>query len=85
MTRIMTCADVYVSLNALAHTHRVLKLARTCMRLCDFMAFTTSEYLETYTCVLCKDYLLETPRQAPCGERLCSPCWREKRNRYNII
>ena len=37
--------------------------------------------LECYTCVLCKEYLVETPRQAPCGERLCSPCWREQQSR----
>lgn len=37
--------------------------------------------LECYTCVLCKEYLVETPRQAPCGERLCSPCWREQQIR----
>jgi hypothetical protein len=36
--------------------------------------------LECYTCVLCNGFLVETPRQAPCGERLCSPCWREHRN-----
>ena len=36
----------------------------------------------SYLCVLCKEYLLETPRQAPCGERICSPCWRERKERF---
>ena len=46
------------------------------------MAFTDAVDLESYLCVLCKEYLLETPRQAPCGERICSPCWRERKERF---
>ena len=41
--------------------------------------------LESCTCVLCKQYLVETPRQTPCGERICSPCWRENKERCALI
>jgi len=32
-------------------------------------------------CVFCRKYLVDSPRQAPCGERLCGACFKELRQR----